>query len=113
DGNYLEMDATHSEILLVDTPILLTQELEAIKRHFAHKVTEIDTLFDAKAEGGLRKGLAALVEKAEAAMREGKSYIVLTDERMDEARAAIPMILAVAAVQAHLVKHSLRKRASI
>ena len=113
DGNYLAMDHTHSQILLVDTPILLTAEMNAIKQHFAERVTEIDTLFSLREPGGLGAGLERLVAKAEAAMREGRSYLVLTDERMDEDHAPIPMILAVAAVQTHLVKHKLRKKASI
>lgn len=114
DGNYLELDSTHSKILLVDTPVLLSQEMAAIKQHFADKVTEIDTLFDVEEpNNALHKGLDAIVAQAEAAMREGRSYIVLTDERMDEKRAAIPMILAVSAVQTHLVKRKMRKKASI
>lgn len=114
DGNYLALDKSHSQILLVDTPVLLSHEMTAIKQHFAHKVTEIDTLFDVdETDNALHKGLDAIVAQAEAAMRAGRSYIVLTDERMDEKRAAIPMILAVSAVQTHLVKHKLRKKASI
>ncbi|MBY0407838.1 MAG: hypothetical protein K2Q01_09105, partial [Rickettsiales bacterium] len=114
DGNYLALDKSHSKILLVETPVLLTHEMNAIKQHYAKKVTEIDTLFDIhEPENALRKGLDAIVAQAEKAMKEGKSYIVLTDERMDEKRAAIPMILAVAALQTHLVKRKLRKKASI
>ena len=114
DGNYLALDNSHHEILLVDTPLLLSHELSKITEHYADKITEIDTLFSA--DGGtnsLRKGLDAIVAKAEAAVRSGKSYLVLTDERMDTSSAAIPMILAVSAVQSHLVKHKLRKKASI
>ncbi len=114
DGNYLALDNTHSKILLVETPVLLSHEMAAIKQHFADKVTEIDTLFDVdEPDNALHKGLDAIVKQAEAAMRAGRSYIVLTDERMDEKRAAIPMILAVSAVQTHLVKRKLRKKASI
>ena len=114
DGNYLALDNSHTKILVVDTPVLLSHELSAIKKHFAKRVTEIDTLFDVgQGENALRRGLDEVVKKAEEAMRDGKSYIVLTDENMDEKRAAIPMILAVSAVQSHLVRHKLRKKASI
>ena len=114
DGNYLALDRSHSQILLADTPVLLTHELESIKQHFANRITEIDTLFDIDDSGNaLRKGLDRIVKQAEDAMREGKTYVVLTDERMNERQAAIPMILAVSAVQSHLVKNKLRKKASI
>jgi len=114
DGNYLTLDNSHGKILLVDTPVLLSQELATIQKHFAKRVTEIDTLFEInQGENALRKGLDALLAKAEEAMRAGKSYLVLTDERMDEKRAPIPMILAVSALQTHLVRQKLRKKASI
>jgi len=114
DGNYLALDSSHSQILLVDTPVLLTHELNTIKQHFADRITEIDTLFDVdEANNALQKGLDRIVQKAEQAMLDGKTYVVLTDERMNERQAAIPMILAVSAVQSHLVKHKLRKKASI
>ena len=114
DGNYLALDRSHSQILLVDTPVLLSHELDTIKHHFTKRITEIDTLFDIDEEGNsLRKGLDRIVKKAEDAMRDGKTYVVLTDERMNAKQAAIPMILAVSAVQSHLVKNKLRKKASI
>jgi len=114
DGNYLALDNSHSQILLVETPVLLTHELDTIKRHFSDRVTEIDTLFDVtRGEHSLRKGLDRVLQQAEAAMRDGKSYILLTDEHMDAHLAPIPMILAVSALQTHLVKHKLRKKASI
>jgi len=114
DGNYLSLDQSHSKILIADTPLLLSHEMVFITRHFSKRVTEIDTLFiPSSSGGGLGRGLDELKAKAEAAIRSGKSYLVLTDERMDENHAAIPMILAVSAVQSHLVKHKLRKKASI
>ena len=144
DGNYLALDNSQHEILIADTPLLLSHEMSAITSHFNDRITEIDTLFSSPLGGGLgwghssselnncpppslppigggtngeenalRKGLDAIVAEAETALRAGKSYLVLTDERMDAHNAAIPMILAVSAVQSHLVKHKLRKKASI
>lgn len=114
DGNYLALDNSHSQILLVDTPVLLTHELSAIQHYFSDRVTSIDTLFDTQEPiNALRKGLDTLVAAAEAAMERGQNYLVLTDERMDERFAPIPMILAVSALQTHLVKRKLRKKASL
>ncbi len=111
DGNYLALDKSHGKILLAETPLLLNREMEFITKHFADRITEIDTLF--ATDTNIKYGLNTLLAKAESAILSGKSYLVLTDERMDAANAAIPMILAVSALQSHLVKHKLRKKASI
>jgi glutamate synthase (NADPH) large chain len=114
DGNYLALDNSKNPILLVETPVLLSQELHAIKHHFAKRIVELDTLFNINdSEHALRKGLDKLVQQAEAAMKSGKTFLVLSDERMDSTQAAIPMILAVSALHSHLVKNKLRKKASI
>ncbi len=114
DGNYLAIDGSHSSVLVVDSPILLAHEMATIQRHFAARIAEIDTLFDAHGEGNpLRKGLDRVIAEAESAIRAGKNYILLTDERIDEDHIAIPMIFAISALQSHLVKHKLRKRTSI
>jgi glutamate synthase (NADPH) large chain len=114
DGNYLALDNSKNPILLVETPLLLSQELGTIKQHFASRTCELDTLFDVTDTGkSLRKALDSLLAKAEAAMNDGKTFLILTDERMDDTHASIPMILAVSAVHSHLVKRKLRKKAAI
>ncbi|MDX2074056.1 MAG: glutamate synthase large subunit [Alphaproteobacteria bacterium] len=114
DGNFLALDSTHSKILVVDSPVLLAHEMAAIGSHFAERIAQIDTVFDALGEkNALRKGLDEMIEKAEAAIKSGKNYILLTDEKMDENNIAIPMILAISALQSRLVKLKLRKRTSI
>ncbi len=114
DGNYLALDNSRNQILLVESPLLLTQELGAIKQHFGGRIFELDTLFDvSEGEHALRKGLDRLLAQAEKAMQSGKTFLVLTDEHMDKDHAAIPMILAVSALHSHLVKNKLRKKASI
>ncbi|MDX1975619.1 MAG: glutamate synthase large subunit [Rickettsiales bacterium] len=112
DGNYLALDHTHSHILLAETPVLLSQEMDVIKRHYSERIGEIDTLFDVGSDD-LRGAIERIVQQAEAYLKAGKNYLVLTDEKMDEQHAAIPMILAASAVHSHLVKNKLRKKASI
>ncbi len=114
DGNYLALDASHSKTLLCETPILLQHELDAIARHFAAKITRLSTVFSVSGEGNrLRQAIDRLRAEAEAATRAGAPYLILSDEGMDADHAAIPMILAVSAVQTHLVQQKLRKKASI
>ncbi len=114
DGNFLALDESHSEIVLADTPILLSHEMTAVAHHFKKRLTKIDTTFALGGEGNsLRHALDRLVAEAEQAARGSKSFVLLTDEALDETRAAIPMILAISAVHSHLVKTKLRKKSSI
>ncbi len=114
DGNFLALDDTHSEIVLAETPILLGDELAALLQHFKKRITRIDTTFAIETSGnGLRVALDRMVREAEQAVRAGRSYLLLSDEVLSSNRIAVPMILAISAVQSHLVKHKLRKKASI
>lgn len=114
DGNFLALDETHSEIVLAESPILLGHELDALLQHFKKRITQIDTTFAIDSTGnGLRAALDRMVHEAEIAVRAGRSYLLLSDEALSSTRMAVPMILAISAVQSHLVKHKLRKKASI
>ena len=114
DGNYLALDASHSKTLLCETPVLLQHEIDAIAQHFAAKITRLSTCFPVAGEGNrLRQAIDRLRAEAEKATRSGASYLILSDEGIDADHTAIPMILAVSAVQTHLVQQKLRKKASI
>lgn len=114
DGNFLTLDNSHGQVLLLSSPVLLNYELACLREHYEEKITEIDALFHVQGEiNPLRKGIDRIIQKAEEAIQSGRPYIILTDEHADQDRAAIPMILAVGAVHTHLVKKKLRKGASI
>ncbi len=114
DGNFLTLDNSHGETLLLSSPILLNYELQTLRMHFEDKITVIDALFKVSGEpNALRKGLDRIIRRAEEAVHAGRPYIILTDENTDAENAAIPMILAAGAVHTHLVKKKLRKGASI
>jgi glutamate synthase (NADPH/NADH) large chain len=116
NGNFLAFDESHSKTLLLSSPVLLSHELTALQNHFAGKTTVINTLFDVSDTAGknsLRRGIDNVVRQSEEAVAAGKPYIILTDEKRDKDHAGIPMILAVGAVQTHLVHKKLRKGTSI
>ena len=114
DGNFLGFDESHSHNLLLSSPVLLNHELATLKKHFAKKITVIDTLFNvSESKNALRKALDKIVAQAEDALNSGRPYIILTDENRELKKAGIPMILAVGAVHTHLVRKKLRKGASI
>ncbi len=122
DGNFLAFDESQSNTLLLSSPFILTPELKLLQKHFKDKITIIDTLFPLPTTAGghgegnknpLRQGLDRIIAQAEEAVHSGRPYLVLTDEKRDATHAAIPTILAVSAIQAHLVRKKLRKRTSL
>jgi glutamate synthase (NADPH/NADH) large chain len=114
DGNFLAFDKTHSNIMLAETPVLLSHEMQALTKHFAARITMLPTLFAAGGgEEALREAIRNLQVEAERATRAGASFLLLSDDGVDETHASIPMILAVSAVQAYLVRNKLRKKAAI
>jgi glutamate synthase (NADPH/NADH) large chain len=117
DGNYLQLDHSHGEILLAERPVLVGREIDAVINHYAKRISRIDTLFpaDKADESGkvLEAALDSLMQKAEQSVAGGRPYLILTDENLSEKQAIIPMILAVSAINTHLTVKKLRKRASI
>jgi glutamate synthase (NADPH/NADH) large chain len=101
-------------VLVLDTPVLLSEDWARLKVHFGKQVAEIDCTFDAgSGADGLRAAIARVRNEAETAVREGKTEIFLTDEHVSADRVAIQMVLAAAAVHTHLVRRGLRSYASV
>ena len=91
DGNFLALDESHSEVLIAETPVLLSHELSAFTQHFKKRITEINTLFPVNENGNvLRLALTRIVEEAEKAVRAGRSFIVLSDEGVNAGHACHP-----------------------
>jgi glutamate synthase (NADPH) large chain len=113
-GNILDEDAGQCRLLQLDSPVLSTAEFAAMRAYMGETAVEIDCTFDAAgAEGALRDALRRIQQEAEDAVRGGCTHVVLTDERVAAARAAIPMILATGAVHSHLVRQQLRTFTSL
>ena len=64
-------------------------------------------------ETSFASALATLVAAADDAVRSGASCLVLSDDGIDAARAALPTLLATGAVHQHLVRSGLRLDTSI
>ncbi len=118
-ANILDQDSGRDRVLVLDTPILSNADWARLRTHFGTVAAEIDCtyVYDADhAELGperLRAAIARIRAEAEQAIREGRSELFLTDERVGEGRIAIQMVLAAAAVHTHLVRKGLRSYASI
>ncbi|PCD03328.1 glutamate synthase large subunit [Sphingomonas spermidinifaciens] len=113
-ANILDVEAAKGRVLILESPVLVGSEWARLKAYFGGQSAEIDTTFEAgSGPEGLRAAIAQLRQQAEQAVREGRTELFLTDERIDEDRVAIPGVLAAAAVHTHLVRRGLRSYASV
>ncbi|GBQ92624.1 glutamate synthase large chain [Acetobacter nitrogenifigens DSM 23921 = NBRC 105050] len=113
-GNILAQSEEQCDLLQLPSPVLTNGEFEALRNFCGADGGSIDTTFPvADGENGLREAIARIRSEAEDRVREGCSHVFLTDEAQSPERAAIPAILATAAVHTHLVRHSLRTFTSL
>ncbi|MCD7725193.1 MAG: glutamate synthase large subunit [Clostridiales bacterium] len=111
DGNLLEEMPENCNMLRVHNPILTSTDLLKIKNMKAEgfKVEEVPITYYKNTS--LEKAIDRLFVEVDRAYRDGANIIVLSDRGVDENRVAIPSLLAVSALQQHLV--STKKRTSM
>jgi glutamate synthase (NADPH/NADH) large chain len=113
-GNILDEDETQTNLLALNSPVLSNAEFAAMRAYMGDAAVEIDATFEpARGEGALRDAIRRIQQEAEDAVRGGCVHVILSDEKMDEKRAPIPMILATGAVHSHLVRQQLRTFTSL
>lgn len=113
--NLLDEIPGHCHKLSVGTPILTNRELEKIK-HIntgGFKTRTISILFDPNDGDGFNSAIDRICAESEAAIKKGYSFIILSDLGVGAGSAALPALLATAAVHHHLVRKSIRTRISI
>ena len=111
----LEEGEEHAALVRLDSPILMDEQLAALRSAGSVLPTEtISVLFPA-AEGpaGLRRVLDEVCAAAERAVDAGCGAVILSDRGVDETHAAAPMLLAVGAVHHHLVRARKRLQTSL
>jgi len=111
-GNILDFEnLTKENIYVLDSPVLTNAQFEKFSYFFKKNIRFLDCTFDTKAS--LKKRLDQLSLEAEIAVREGGKHLVLSDQEVSENKAAIPMILAVGAINSKLTNLGIRGFASI
>ncbi len=116
NGNLLVEDPMHCHTVALKHPVLTSTDLE--------KIRSIDTgIFQAKTlqtyfradgkPGSLKAGLDRLCRYAEDAVHDGFEVLILCDRAVDSDHAAIPSLLATAAVHHHLIRKGLRGQVGI
>ncbi|MFZ5609998.1 MAG: glutamate synthase large subunit [Pseudomonadota bacterium] len=113
-ANVLDHDAYQSGVLVIESPIITSQEWDLLRRHFGPRATVIDCTFDINGgPNALADAIARIRAAAEEAVRADKGHLFLSDEAIAPTRAAIPMMLAAGAVHSHLMREGLRTYASL
>ncbi|MEM8699196.1 MAG: glutamate synthase large subunit, partial [Pseudomonadota bacterium] len=112
--NVLDQDGSQTEIITLDSPVISNAQYARMVEAFGENYALIDCTFPRdSATGALRTALERVRAEAEQAVRSGAGHLVLTDERADADRIAMPMILATSAVHAWLTQQGLRTFCSI
>ncbi len=113
-GNLAAPPSSSALLVKLESPVLNPGELKSLESIPALKSCKLSTLFSpASGVAGMRMALSELVCDAVKQVRCGSALLILSDRGVNEEHAAIPSVLAVAAVHHELVKLGLRTRADI
>ncbi|MGH7268763.1 MAG: glutamate synthase large subunit [Candidatus Rokuibacteriota bacterium] len=110
----LEETEYHARLIRLQSPILSDRELETLCAVSGFPAARLSTLFRASGgPAGLEAALQRLTEAAGHAVDADYALLVLSDRGADAERAAVPMLMAVGAVQHHLIRHGKRMKVSL
>ncbi len=113
-GNILDEEVSKGGFLLLDSPVLLNGEFDALRERLGGDAAEIDCTFAPEdGENALRLALNRICQEAEDLVRGGAVHLILSDRNVGPERAPVPMIIATGAVHTHLVGQELRTFTSV
>ena len=113
ERNLFEESPEHAHKLVLKQPILLNRELETLRHvdHDVYSALTIDTTWPViEAAHGMQAALTRICRQASEAIEAGNNILILSDRLLGPRRAAIPSLLAAAAVHHHLVREGTRLR---
>jgi glutamate synthase (NADPH/NADH) large chain len=120
ERNILEADRSHCRQVRLPFPVITNDDLAKILHINAGG--DVPGLAAAKVSGlyrvdgggeALRRRLDEICREVDALIRQGKSFIILSDRESDADHAPIPSLLLTAAVHHHLVREKSRTMAGI
>ncbi|NLZ47559.1 MAG: glutamate synthase large subunit [Clostridiales bacterium] len=115
-GNILNKEISDNPFIEIESPVLSDSDMAKIKnfkdKNFKTTVIPITFKYDTGIEG-FKKALDKITERASKRIKEGYNIIVLSDKKVDAYDAAIPSLLAVAALQQYLIREQTRTKVSI
>ncbi|MFC6040558.1 glutamate synthase large subunit [Paenisporosarcina macmurdoensis] len=116
EGNLVNPTQVSCRHIRLKTPVLTNSQLEKIRiqKLDGFKTMTFSTLFEAKeGENNMEKALDSLFEKADKAVEDGTTLLILSDRSVTEHQAAIPALLAVSGLHHHLIRQGTRTKVSI
>lgn len=113
DGNLLQDKSDNCTVLEVNNPILTSRDMDKILQlnQTGFKNETISLLFYRGTS--LKEALDNLFIECDKAYRNGANILILSDKGVDEGHMAIPSLLAVSALEQHLVKTKKKTDVSI
>ncbi len=116
EGNLLDETAAHCHRLWIQRPILTNEELEKIA-HInigSFKSVTLSILFEKEhKEEALENALEKVFKKADEAIKEGISILILSDRSLNAKLVPIPALLVCAGLHHHLIRQGTRTKVSL
>jgi len=117
-GNLLEETPEHCRQLKLPHPVLTNADIDRLRtvQREDFKISTISATFEANTVNpgvSLEEGLRQLVDSAEQAVRDGVSLIIISDRDISQDKAAIPSLLATAAVHNGMLDRGIRAEAGL
>ncbi len=111
DGNLLSRDPDNCAVLELPSPVLTGEELQRILNldHPAFHVRTVSLLYPVKTR--LRQAMREFFAACDAACADGVNILILSDRGVDAGHLAIPSLLAVSALEQHLIH--IKKRTAV
>ncbi|MBN1898405.1 MAG: glutamate synthase large subunit [Spirochaetes bacterium] len=115
EKNILEETPGHSRRLYVKDPVLSDGDLLKIKKinKKGFRTRTISILFKANDKKDFVRSLDRICDQATKALKEGYTFLVLSDRGSDKENAPLPALLACGAVHQHLIRIHKRTQISL
>ncbi len=113
-GSPLLEKADFARKLRIEHPVLLPEEMAALRAFPGFKAVTLDATWPARSRPDeLEAQLDALCRRAAAAIGKGVRLLIISDRKVSADRAPIPSLLALGAVRQHLVRTGLRSHVGL
>ena len=111
DGNLLSQGPDNCTVLELPSPVLTDSELRRIRQidHPAFKVRDVSLLYPVATRLG--RAMEDFFTACDAACNDGVNILILSDRGLDAGHLAIPSLLAVSALEQHLIH--IKKRTAV